>query len=391
MWKNRLGYALVMAGCAILLFFYSTPFLLYILMVMTAVALSMLCLLRRDAGFLQTEFQIHKLSGSADSQVSLKVHTASTHRILAAGSVIMDIAVRNEMFDTVEHRRLLLNLRNNKNIFQIPLSVVQCGEIRVECLNVWLCDLFRLFSFRGKKAESFNTVIYPEKVGLQVELTRNFTGSSTEEGMLQNRKGNDPSETFDIREYVPGDDIRSIHWKLSSKTDTLILRESSDPTHYQVAVMPDFGLDQMEVSASVNEMTRAVGTGAALCQQLLKKGMTFCVVLPTIKGLRTAEIGSSSDYQKVLSMWLGMRVQRSHGDGLKFFMMEHMERNFTRLLILSAGKYEQNLSGLDGKISVTVLNASDRQNEIRVSREGTCEIMEIPTIQKKDTMYRIMC
>ena len=63
---------------------------------------------------------------------------------------------------------------------------------------------------------------------IRVELDKNMTGASQEEGMIQNRKGNDPSEIFDIREYVPGDDIRSIHWKLSSKTDTLILKEASN-------------------------------------------------------------------------------------------------------------------------------------------------------------------
>ena len=390
MWKNRLGYALVMAGCAVLLFFYSTPFLLYVLLVMAGVALAMLFLLRRDAQLLQTEFQICR-SSSTDKEVSLKVHTVSSQQIMVAGSVIVDIVIKNEMFDTVERRKLLLNLRNKEDFFQIPLSIVQCGEVSIECMDIWLCDLFRLFSCRGKKAERLNTVIYPEKIELRIDLTRNFVGSSTEEGMLQNRKGNDPSETFDIREYVPGDDIRSIHWKLSSKTDTLILREASDPTHYQVAVMPDFGLDQMQTSASVNEMNLAVGTGAALCQQLVEKGICFCVALPTVKGLQLIEIKSSSDYQKMLSMWLGLRVQKNCGDGLKLFMMEHMERNFTRLLILSAGKYEQNLSSLDGKISMTVLNMSDRQKEFRVSREGTCEIIEIPAIQKKDTVYRIMC
>ena len=388
--KNRLGYALVMAGCAMLLFFYSTPFFLYMLFVMAAVALGMMLLLKRDAGYLRTEFQIYK-SSDREKKVSLKIRTTSAHRILAAGSMVADVVIRNEMFDTSDRRRFVLNLRNKENFFQIPLSLIQCGEIQVECVDIRICDLFRLFSFKGKKAERLNTVIYPEKVGIQVELSKNLTGSSNEDGMLQNRKGNDPSETFDIREYVPGDDLRSIHWKLSSKTDTLILREASEPTHYQVVVMPDFGLDQMSGAASLNELSCAVGTGAALCQQLVDKGIFFCVAFPTVNGLRIAEVRSSSDCQKILSMWLSLRVQKKSGDGLKFFMMEHMERNFTRLLILAAGKYEQNLNSLDGKISVTVLNASDKQKEIRISREGSCEMVEIPAIQKKDTTYRIMC
>ena len=39
------------------------------------------------------------------------------------------------------------------------------------------------------------------------------------------RPGDDPGETFDIREYREGDSIRQIHWKLTGKMDRLIIRE----------------------------------------------------------------------------------------------------------------------------------------------------------------------
>lgn len=61
------------------------------------------------------------------------------------------------------------------------------------------------------------------------------TGDS---GLTRSRKGTDASEMFDIRSYVPGDDIRSIHWKLSGKTDELIVRQASDRTHYDLVIRP---------------------------------------------------------------------------------------------------------------------------------------------------------
>ncbi|MBR6322909.1 MAG: DUF58 domain-containing protein, partial [Lachnospiraceae bacterium] len=39
--------------------------------------------------------------------------------------------------------------------------------------------------------------------------------------------GDDASETYDIREYREGDRISRMHWKLSAKRDTLMLREFS--------------------------------------------------------------------------------------------------------------------------------------------------------------------
>lgn len=41
------------------------------------------------------------------------------------------------------------------------------------------------------------------------------------------RPGDDPGETYDIREYRSGDSIRQIHWKLSGKLDDIMIREKA--------------------------------------------------------------------------------------------------------------------------------------------------------------------
>lgn len=204
--------------------------------------------------------------------------------------------------------------------------------------------------------------------------------------MVQNRKGNDHSEIYDIREYMPGDDIRSIHWKLSSKTDKLILREPSDPSHYHVMILPDFGLDKEE---SEDEINTAVAIGAAVARQMVRKGIPFCMALPTKDGLKLQEVTSGRDYQRMMSQWLGLKIQEKSGDGLRYFNMEHMEQCITRLFILSAGRYEENLSSLDGRIGITVLDCTNSTEGISVSKNGTCEIIELPA-GETDKVYRII-
>lgn len=43
------------------------------------------------------------------------------------------------------------------------------------------------------------------------------------------RRGSDLTEPFRLREYAPGDSLRQIHWKLSSKLDRLVIREPGMP------------------------------------------------------------------------------------------------------------------------------------------------------------------
>lgn len=37
------------------------------------------------------------------------------------------------------------------------------------------------------------------------------------------------AEEHELRDYRPGDSLREVHWKLSAKTDTLMIREAQEP------------------------------------------------------------------------------------------------------------------------------------------------------------------
>ena len=68
--------------------------------------------------------------------------------------------------------------------------------------------------------------ILPKVEHLAVQLSfavRNFSGESEIYDDL--RGGDEASETFQIRAYQPGDRLQNIHWKLSAKSEDLIVRE----------------------------------------------------------------------------------------------------------------------------------------------------------------------
>lgn len=58
------------------------------------------------------------------------------------------------------------------------------------------------------------------------------------------KKGDDPSEIFDIREYADGDKIQRIHWKLSSKTGDLMVKEGSLPLMKEIHIFIDLCSDR---------------------------------------------------------------------------------------------------------------------------------------------------
>lgn len=51
------------------------------------------------------------------------------------------------------------------------------------------------------------------------------------------KPGGGYSEEHELRQYRPGDNLNSIHWKLSSKTDELIVREPMEPVESSTLVL----------------------------------------------------------------------------------------------------------------------------------------------------------
>lgn len=109
------------------------------------------------------------------------------------------------------------------------------GNVKMEITKVRCYDLLGLVSLplpksQWKQMEPETLLVLPRMSGVPVFVSRqsrDFAGESEE--YSKERGGDDPSETFRIRDYQPGDKLRSVHWKLSVKTEELMVCERSLP------------------------------------------------------------------------------------------------------------------------------------------------------------------
>jgi hypothetical protein len=69
----------------------------------------------------------------------------------------------------------------------------------------------------------------------------------------QYKKGDDASEIFDLRDYIPGDKINRIHWKLTSKQDKPIVKEYSLPVGCSYALIFDFNAENIRQTDTLAE------------------------------------------------------------------------------------------------------------------------------------------
>lgn len=113
---------------------------------------------------------------------------------------------------------------------EVPLPAQHCGRLVCRVEGARVCDLLGLFPIpmagRGEGAVLLLPQA-PEDGPEELPLPEQGHGQA-----LRPRPGGGPGEDYDLREYRPGDPPRSIHWKLSSKLDELLVRETleADPT-----------------------------------------------------------------------------------------------------------------------------------------------------------------
>lgn len=118
----------------------------------------------------------------------------------------------------------------------VKFETAHCGTLRLRA-EIRVQDLFGLWRSAPLPCGEEFVTLQPELFLPAVILAENSAVSADSEQYSQTRPGSDPSETFAIREYIPGDPIRQIHWKLSQKTDTLMMRELGLPVISQTLLV----------------------------------------------------------------------------------------------------------------------------------------------------------
>lgn len=107
----------------------------------------------------------------------------------------------------------------------VPLDTSHCGVLHCEARKGWVYDYLGMFCLPVRCGEPVEIQVQPAAV--QPEILPNLSQ------FLARRRRPKPgggfSEEHEMRDYHPGDNLRDIHWKLSVKTDRLIVREAQEP------------------------------------------------------------------------------------------------------------------------------------------------------------------
>lgn len=129
-------------------------------------------------------------------------------------------------------------------VLRMKITARYAGKISFRLDQARIYDYLKLFKwFVPVRKETVQMLVVPDLYQVHLDVG-NMTMRFREDGDSHSheRNGDDSSEVFDTRAFREGDTLQKIHWKLSAKTEELLVREFSMPVENTVILLADLYL-----------------------------------------------------------------------------------------------------------------------------------------------------
>lgn len=215
---------------------------------------------------------------------ALRLHL-SANRFLPLPEVQVRLNLRTR--DREKDIRYLSRLTRTSGVLAVPTDF--CGFLAPEFHRGRVYDALGLFWLPLRTPKPEPLAILPPAL-IPTPLPRLELALQTRS---RPKPGGGSAELHDHRAYRPGDPVRDIHWKLSLKTDSLIVREPLDPVRQRIV---------LALRTPRGTQARAVGLGNLrwLSGWLLDKGIDHELVWMQGRELRGREVRTPEELLEAL-------------------------------------------------------------------------------------------
>jgi uncharacterized protein (DUF58 family) len=132
-------------------------------------------------------------------------------------------------------------LSGKKKNFVYSLRPKERGEYHFGALNVFVRSLLSLVKRRYKFEEGTMLPVYPSFIQMRKYELLAISNRLTMSGIKKIRRVGNTTEFDQIKEYIPGDDVRTINWKATARKQRLMVNKYQDERSQNVYSLIDMG------------------------------------------------------------------------------------------------------------------------------------------------------
>lgn len=268
---------------------------------------------------------------SKDTEGTLIINNASPFTFI---KVLCCVSAKNNMTGEREEKFIpVFCSAKSEAAANFTCSFKNCGYTEVKAEKIYLTDFFGFIPFKvkGFASSEAKCTVLPDTFDMTLVFDNMPIAIDDSESYSPDKKGNDCSETFQLREYIPGDSIKQIHWKLSEKLDKVIVREASLPVQKSTFVFWD---KYAEDGFSAKEADAMAEVTASICQALARQGTPFSLGWNEHKNCFTESVTSTEELITAIPQILKSGAE-TEISGARQYFERFGSANFSKIIYIS--------------------------------------------------------
>lgn len=269
--NNRLFFALILAGVIyVLAFFFPVlmwPAHIVLILILVITFVDYLILFNVKEGIKAQRMIPEKLSNGDQNPVRIDVKSNYPFKT--------DIKIIDEIPFQFQKRDFFINKKLEAHAeasMQYILEPKERGEYSFGSLNIFANSPIGFVAKRFQFQKDSTLPSYPSFIHLRKYELMALQNEFLLGGIKKIRKLGHTMEFEQIREYVQGDDIRSINWKATSKTNRLMVNQYQDEKSQRIVMLIDKGRTMKMPFNGLSLLDYSINATMALSHIILKKG-----------------------------------------------------------------------------------------------------------------------
>ncbi len=234
-------YYVVAVEAVLLVFGFFFPFVygianIALIILVVLVVVDTLILYSNRKGFFARRDTLDKLSNGDDNPVQIVLENQYLFPVRI--SVIDELPFQFQVRD----KEFKLNIDSGKSkTIEYDLRPVKRGEYSFGAVNVFVKSPIGFMQRRYRFSQDMMVPVYPSFMQMRKFELLAISNQLTDAGIKKIRRRGNNAEFEQIKEYVAGDDYRTINWKATARKNKLMINQYQDEKSQQVYSVIDMG------------------------------------------------------------------------------------------------------------------------------------------------------
>ncbi len=176
------------------------------------------------------------------------------------------------LYSGYENVRLLSLRPGERRSLHYRIRGMNRGSYRIGPISVRYSDPLGFFPVSATVPAEIRLIVYPSILPVRVPMNAGLPAGTI---TAANRIYEDPTRYRSVREYLPGDEMRRINWKVSARTGRLHSNEWLPTINFPVMVLLNLTAADYELRQRYHHMERTIDAAASLVHHLAECGQSI--------------------------------------------------------------------------------------------------------------------